>query len=100
MMKDGIAEVTNKNGSKNFITSKGKLVFKEGITDIDSFESIESGKYIIFVNDDYKYNVSNSKGNFVFKDWLDYKIEQYKDGVLKIGVNILVDYNGKIVSVI
>ena len=101
-IKDGFVEVKNEDGSINLIYEKTRrFVFqKDALKNIKSFEIIEPGKYVIFVDNDYKYNVADNKGNFLFPEWTEDKISLYQPGLLRLGVNTIVDYDKNIVALI
>ena len=101
-IKDGFVEVKNEDGSMNLISEKTRrIVFqKDGLKNIDSFEIIEPGKYVIFLDNNYKYNVADSKGNFLFPEWTEDKISLYQPGLLRLGISTIVDYDKNIVALI
>ncbi len=101
--KDGFIKVKDEDGTIiNLISEKTRrYVFPKGcLKNINSFEIIEPGKYVIFLDNNYKYNVADDKGNFLFPEFIEDKISLYQPGLLRLGVNTIVDYDKNIVALI
>ncbi len=101
IMKDGFAEVRNRDNSLNLLMKNGRFLFpKKGIENIQKFEVIEAGRIVVLVDKDYRYNVVDSNGKYMFDEWIDAKISANENDSLKIGDLIIADYEGNIVSYI
>ena len=86
--------------STNIMNDEGTLLFPDWSVIIRKYVFMKDKSYVIIQNDEFRYNVFSFDGKKVFDDWTDDVVMEECDGILRVGFDKFVDYDGEIATVI